>query len=284
MGVTVSEKLSGEPMASTATMRERFAGQLVIDETMRHQAGATPRTPAQRFFGRSPLADEARPWYLGALGEIAVGGILERLPEGWATRHALPVGTQDTDIDHLVVGPGGVFTINTKHHADRSIWVAGRTLLVDGQRQQYIPAATGEAGKVAKLLAGRLPHPVAVHPLLVFVDPKRVTVKERPERVRVLNSHEVRRWLREQPAVLSAEAVAEVLAVVDDPASWRATDAGDPVAARSQFAALHAEVRAARRRRRLWSVAAMAAMLAAFAGLWALLPTLVPLIVGGLAG
>ncbi|WP_172829725.1 nuclease-related domain-containing protein [Microterricola viridarii] len=271
-------------MASTATMRERFAGQLVIDETLRHQAGATPRTPVQRFFGSSPLAEEARSWYLGAVGEIAVGGILERLPEGWATRHALPVGTKDTDIDHLVVGPGGVFTINTKHHADKGIWVAGRTLLVDGQRQPYIPAATGEAGKVAKLLGSRLPHPIAVHPLLVFVDPKRITVKERPERVRVLNSHEVRRWLREQPAVLSADAVAEVLAVVDDPASWRATDAGDHVAARSQFAALHAEVRAARRRRRLWGFAGMAGIVALLVGLWALLPTLLPLILGALAG
>ncbi|AMB59178.1 hypothetical protein AWU67_10240 [Microterricola viridarii] len=271
-------------MATAATMRDRFAGQLVIDETLRQQTGATPRTATQRFFGRSPLADEARSWYLGAVGEIAVGGILERLPEGWSTRHALPVGTKGTDIDHLVVGPGGVFTINTKHHAGKSIWVARRTLMVDGHRQPYIPAATSEAGKVAKLLGARMPHPVPVQPLLVMVDPKRITVKERPERVRVLNSHEVRRWLREQPAVLSAEAVADVLAVIDDPASWRSTEAGDPVAARARFAALHDEVRAARKRRRAWGFAGMAGMLALLGGLLALLPTLVPLMFGALAG
>lgn len=230
------------------------------------QADAAPRTGLQRFFGRSPLADDAVSWYLGALGELAVGGILERLPEGWHARHALPLGSGQSDIDHLVVGPGGVFTINTKHHAGKNIWVAGRTLLVDGQPQQYIRAAAAEANRVARLLGERMPHPVAVHPLLVMVDPKRIAVKERPERVRVLNAHDVRRWLRQQPATLSIDAVAEVLAVIDDPRLWRATDAGDPALARTRFAALHGEVRAASRRRRLWSAAGTTALLVGVGG------------------
>ena len=161
-------------MATAATMRDRFAGQLVIDEALRRQLVAPPRTPMQRFFGISPLSEDARPWYLGAVGEIAVGGILERLPEGWSTRHALPVGTKESDIDHVVVGPGGVFTINTKHHAGKNIWVAGRTMLVDGQSQQYIRNAEGESARLAQLLGERMPHHVPVHPLIVLVDPKRI--------------------------------------------------------------------------------------------------------------
>lgn len=240
-------------MATAESVRERLAGQLVIDETLRVQCEAEPRTRLQCAFGRSPLAENAVSWYRGALGEIAVGNILAQLPEGWHARHALPVGTRETDIDHLVVGPGGVFTINTKHHAGKRIWVAGRTLLVDGQYQQYIRNATGEAGRVAKLLGERMPHPVHVHPLLVMVDPKSITVKAQPERVQVLNSHEVRRWLRQQPATLNPAAVAVVLAVIDDPTVWRQVDDGDPAASRAQFAVLHDEVRSASRRRRLWA-------------------------------
>lgn len=276
----MTEKLSGEPMATAATMRDRFAGQLVIDETLRRQLLAPPRTSVQRFFGRSPLSDDARPWYLGAVGEIAVGGILERLPEGWAARHALPVGTKESDIDHVVVGPGGVFTINTKHHAGKNIWVAGRTMLVDGQSQQYIRNAEGESARLARLLGERMPHHVPVHPLIVLVDPKRIMVKVRPERVRVLNSHEIRRWLKRQPETLNPAAVTDLLAVIDDPTLWRATDGGDAAEARRQFAELHAEVRAARGRRRLWAFAGMAAMLALAFGALALLPALLPILLG----
>ena len=46
---------------------------------------------------------------------------------------AVPVGTGSTDIDHVLVGPGGVFTINTKHHLGQPVWVARRTLMVAGE-------------------------------------------------------------------------------------------------------------------------------------------------------
>lgn len=265
-------------------MRDRFAGQLVIDETLRRQLGVPPRTSVQRFFGRSPLSDDARPWYLGAVGEIAVGAILERLPDGWSARHALPVGTKESDIDHVVVGPGGVFTINTKHHAGKNIWVAGRTMLVDGQSQQYIRNAEGESARLARLLGERMPHHVPVQPLIVLVDPKRIMVKAPPERVRVLNSHEVRRWLKQQPETLNPAAVTDLLAVIDDPALWRPTDAGDPLEARRQFAELHAAVRAARSRRRLWAFVGMAGLLAIAVGALALLPTLLQQVIGALLG
>lgn len=267
-------------MATAATMRDRFAGQLVIDETLRRQLIAPPRTSVQRFFGSCPLSDDARPWYLGAVGEIAVGGILERLPEGWSARHALPVGTKESDIDHVVVGPGGVFTINTKHHAGKNIWVAGRAMLVDGQSQQYIRNAEGESARLARLLGERMPHHVPVHPLIVLVDPKRIMVKVQPERVRVLNSHEVRRWLKQQPETLNADAVTDLLAVIDDPALWRATDAGDPAEARRHFAELHDQVQAARSRRRLWVFAGVASLAALTVCLWALMPTAIPQLFG----
>lgn len=35
--------------------------------------------------------------------------------------HSIPVGTGRGDIDHVVIGPPGVFTINTKHHPGRRL-------------------------------------------------------------------------------------------------------------------------------------------------------------------
>jgi hypothetical protein len=119
-------------------MRQQFAAQAVIEELLRQQSTTPPRTGFGRFFGYSPLGDESVSWYLGAQGEIVVGAILDALPPEWTVFHALPIGTKGADIDHLVIGPGGVFTINTKHHNGKAVWVVGRTLMVSGQKQPYI--------------------------------------------------------------------------------------------------------------------------------------------------
>lgn len=58
--------------------------------------------------------DVARRWQRGASGEEKVGRQLERLrDEGWLVLHDLPKPTGG-NVDHIVAGPGGVFTIETK--------------------------------------------------------------------------------------------------------------------------------------------------------------------------
>ncbi len=51
----------------------------------------------------------------GATGEEHVGGLLERLgEEGWQVIHDASLGRGD--IDHIAIGPAGVYTIETKSH------------------------------------------------------------------------------------------------------------------------------------------------------------------------
>ena len=51
----------------------------------------------------------------GAHGEEAVGAILEGLADqGWTAIHDVSLGRGN--VDHVVVGPGGVFTVETKSH------------------------------------------------------------------------------------------------------------------------------------------------------------------------
>src|SRR3954467_9251483 len=57
------------------------------------------------FVGRA----QQRPWREGAEGEEAVARRLRKLPQGWHVLHAVPVGDKGSDIDHVIVGPGGVF-------------------------------------------------------------------------------------------------------------------------------------------------------------------------------
>lgn len=63
---------------------------------------------------RRPVPDPER-WLRGAAGEEATARVLARLPaKRWVVRHDLPVPGSRANIDHLVVGPTGVWCIDTK--------------------------------------------------------------------------------------------------------------------------------------------------------------------------
>lgn len=54
----------------------------------------------------------AEPWIRGAAGERKVGAILDDLGTGWHALHDVSLGRGN--IDHVLVGPAGTFTIETK--------------------------------------------------------------------------------------------------------------------------------------------------------------------------
>ncbi|WP_150306632.1 nuclease-related domain-containing protein [Planctomonas psychrotolerans] len=255
----------------TAPMRSRAAGQLVIEKLLEVQNGVPPRSSLSRVFGRSPLSDESWPWYQGALGEIAVGRIMSKLPEGWVVFHAVPVGAKDADLDHLLVGPGGIFTINTKHHSGKPIWVADRTFLVAGQKGPHLRNAEHDADRVARMLGDHTS--AVVTPMLVLVDPKSLTVRKAPARVVVLDARSLVRWLTRRPTVLEVKDVLAIVSVLDDPSEWRSV----PTATTDlmpRFERLDRDVRVARARRRLWSLGAVIAGMATLVPLMQWVPQL----------
>lgn len=236
-------------------LRLRAPASSVIAEALRIHAAAPARTRAQRFFGRSPLSVEGRPWYLGALGELEVARLLDQLGPGWAALHAVPVGTAGSDVDHIVIGPGGVFTINSKFHEGGNVWVASRRLLVNGQRTDHLRNAEYEARRVAKLLTRAARRPVEVTPIIAIVAARRLTIRERPERVIVLNVAQLPQWLQSRAAVLAAGDVTEVSALAAAPETW-----GNPAIPEPDlvaFAQLRTAVVAARNRRLGWALALM---------------------------
>ncbi len=81
-------------------------------------AAMNERSRVGTFLARSfDMKTDERAWRVGAGGEETVGGRLDKLVKhGWHVLHAVPVGDRGSDIDHVVIGPGGVFTVNTKTH------------------------------------------------------------------------------------------------------------------------------------------------------------------------
>lgn len=166
------------------------------------------------------MSEETWPWYRGALGEIAVGGILAGLGPDWLVLHAVPVGTGSTDIDHVLVGPAGVFTINTKNHSGQPVWVAGRTLMVAGKKTRHLYNAAHEAARASKLLSAAAGDAVDVTAVVVIVAPKTLTIKAAPEQVKVLTERQLVRWLKRRPSVLDPDKISRIAAAAVVPGTW----------------------------------------------------------------
>jgi nuclease-like protein len=59
-------------------------------------------------------------WQRGAAGERRTARLLSQLEQyGWAVLHDLAVPASRANIDHLVIGPGGVFVIDSKQYRGR---------------------------------------------------------------------------------------------------------------------------------------------------------------------
>lgn len=261
-----------------ASLAHRRPAASVIAECLRVQATVPPNTALQRFFGVSPLGRDAEPWYLGALGELDVARRLEALGPGWVVLNSVPIGSGSSDLDHVVIGPAGVFTINTKHHRGQTVWVGAKRILVNGQRTDHLRNARHEARRTSKLLSVAVRTLVDVTPIIAVVGAKRMTVRERPHDGVVLREHELVRWLQRHPITLLPEQVRHLATVAAQPAAWQRMPETETVD-HAAFDRLHAAIRRARRRRQGWVAAivvtAVAAMSVAFVTMWsAALPSL----------
>jgi hypothetical protein len=241
---------------SETGMYLRIPAQALIEKVVGLCDARPPASPVARVFGASPFRDIDLSWHAGAVGECIVAEALARLPVGWEVFHSLPIGKGESDIDHVVIGPGGIFTINSKHHSRKNVWVRGRALRVAGQHTDYIRNAEYEADRLARIIRERFPQAPAAQPVIVIVGANEIRVRTAPTRVRVEDARTVARWLRKRPVVLQPGAVDLLLGLLDDPGTWRATVAADTKMLSRRFAELSRLHDRARLIRLAWGVGA----------------------------
>ena len=148
---------------------------------------------------------DERSWRIGADGEEAVGVELARLPSGWRVLHSIPVHRGSSDIDHLAIGPSGVFTINAKHHPGGNVWIAGDNARVNGQRTLYVRKSRSEAARTSRILSAACGFDVPTMGVIAVVGAEGgVRIKEQPAEgtVFVLDHEDLSSWLIAQPTAL----------------------------------------------------------------------------------
>jgi len=115
----------------------------------------------------------------GASGEEKVARILEALPDDYTIIHDLPCPLGN--IDHVVIGPHGVFVVETKAHGG-SVTTADGQLLLNGKppEKDFVGQAVGNALWLKQTLAETPGLDVWVEAVLVFSNAfveKRAAVK-----------------------------------------------------------------------------------------------------------
>jgi hypothetical protein len=166
---------------------------------------------------------EERAWRIGADGEEAVAAQIATLGPQWRVLHAVRVGQRDADIDHVLVGPAGVFTVNAKNHPNASVWVGGDTFIVNGQRVPYVRNSRHEASRASRLLTEHVGFPVPVVGVIAVVGAHRgFTVKQQPRdgAVVVVARRRLAGYLRGLPARLDARQVEAIGDIARRSTTW----------------------------------------------------------------
>jgi hypothetical protein len=111
------------------------------------------------------LQRSAALWEQGAEGEVAVARALEALPEEWVVLHDLAwPGRQRANLDHVIIGPGGVFVVDAKNWTGR-IEVRDQVLVQNGRRRESaVSSVTAAAIAVQEIVS-----PVPCTGVLCFV-------------------------------------------------------------------------------------------------------------------
>lgn len=191
-------------------------GQDLKVEAARLRRAAPVRTVLARVLG---VHTDERARRLGAKGEDLVAARLDGLGLPWRVLHAVKVRERGTDIDHIVIGPAGVFTLNTKHHPGKKIVVKGEHLRVDGYLTRYVSTARSEARRATRSLSAACGRPVPVQPLIVVVGCE-LDVREQPRDVNVIGCRDIAGWLQGRPADLVAADVDAIFEQARRSTTW----------------------------------------------------------------
>lgn len=195
-------------------------GQSVRKQAASLRQAAPMRTLVARVVGKH--TDE-RAFRVGAEGEKKVARRLARLPESWKVLHSVPIGSRGSDIDHVIVGSVGVFTVNTKHHPEANIWVRGDTFKVDRRNQPYVRNARFEAKRASGMLSAATGLPISVTGVIAVVGARGgFIVKAQPADgvVHVVGRKNLVKWLLGHGSIFSPEQVSIVFDQARRSTTW----------------------------------------------------------------
>ena len=152
-------------------------------------------------------------FFRGARGEERVANVLARLPETYHVFHDFVAGREH--VDHVAVGPAGVFSIETKSWQGNVEIVEGH-LLVNGALPSRDPVvqAQRQADQV-RIALKRLGYGGTVVPVVCFASDTFVCDPAACGPVKVLNAKTLADWFAAQPQMVPPNDLARLVQIME---------------------------------------------------------------------
>jgi Nuclease-related domain len=158
---------------------------------------------------------EVASWRRGARGERKTARLLAGLEgDGFRTLHDRGLPPGDTNIDHLVVGPTGVFVVDSKVWRRRP-WLNWRGELWIGTQHggPTVAAIRYETREVSRRLAGVLRRPMYVTAVMVVHGSRFKPLFAQD--LTVVPARQLRRFLQHRLSLYAPDQVQEILTAAD---------------------------------------------------------------------
>ncbi len=138
-------------------------------------------------------------FFKGARGEEAVAGLMAKLSDDWHVFHDFEAGRHH--VDHVLIGPAGIFAIETKNWRD-PVQLESGELIVGGHVPTHPPIAQATAeAKAVKAAFARAGWTGEVAPVVCFASGTFRDGFTKAGKVLIANAEALMKWLAEQPAV-----------------------------------------------------------------------------------
>jgi hypothetical protein len=210
------------PLTKNDDLANNRPGKNVTQQARMTRHGLTKQYLNETIGKHHPARDDTI-WDAGAEGERLTGKELQKLPTGWEVLHSVPVGGNGADIDHVIIGPSGVFTANTKHHPKRHLMNTADGLFVDSEPVDYVTKSLIETERATRLLTRAARNPTVTRPLIVVTCATLTHHPMKQQAVPVLLTTELTGWLLTQPTLLLPAHVAYLYAVARNRNTWTHT-------------------------------------------------------------
>lgn len=164
----------------------------------------------------------------GAAGEEVLPQMLRDLPDSYTLLNGVPVPGSRADIDHVLVGPSGIWAIEAKNHVGMVQCVGdawGYTRMGRGgiPIEGHIGNPSQQAFRAADALERYLQRrnvAQRIQPVVVFTHPKVELTVERPS-VPILRADQAEQFFVQPPARISTAEATAIVATLRKLRPWR---------------------------------------------------------------
>ncbi|HSS67650.1 MAG TPA: nuclease-related domain-containing protein, partial [Nocardioidaceae bacterium] len=205
-------------------------------DAMTEIAGVTKPSPlsgALRSLVRAHVSSSGR-----TATPRSVARELSRLGSDWRVLDDIPAGRRGR-LEHLVIGPGGVFAVTARHEARDTICLGAESVLVGDVRIHHGRISRDDAAEISGRLSDSVGYAIPVTALVLIVGDRRFVVPAQHDDavVRVTTPASAVRFMRRRRTVWTEYAIERIYAAAYEPSTWgssRTTPGAEPESSRAQ--------------------------------------------------